>query len=124
MKPLVNQLLSLLIVGLLLASTGVFAQSIPGLDSVTGGATAKRLRELSSQLNLTADQKSKIRPILATEAPKLKALQDDKSLTPTQRTSKRNAILSGTMEQIKPLLNPDQLLKLAKMKSGAVKKHA
>jgi len=44
-----------------------------------------RLEEISKQLNLTDDQKAKLKPILQDEAQQMKTLHEDTSLTHEQK---------------------------------------
>src|SRR5215831_3078127 len=63
-------------------------------------AAAQRLKDLSKELNLTDAQKDKIRPILQEEAPKVKALRDDTTLTRQEKAEKLRAIHDETSAQI------------------------
>ena len=82
----------------------------------------ERLAEISSQLNLTEDQKEKIKPILMEEAPKLKALKADTSLSRRKRFQKLRAIMDETSASLKEILTSDQLKTLQKMRDDAVRK--
>ena len=73
---------------------------------------ADRLERMSRYLDLTEEQKTKIKPILEDESAKIKALRDDQSITSRQqKRDKMREIRVGTFEQIKPLLTADQLKK-------------
>jgi hypothetical protein len=50
-----------------------------------GGDGAKRLAELKEKLGLSEEQVAKLRPLLAEEGPKLRALREDKNLTPEEK---------------------------------------
>jgi hypothetical protein len=82
----------------------------------------ERLQEISAKINLTEDQKEKIKPILMTEAPKLKALRDDSSLTRRKRFQKLRAIMDETSASLKPILTADQFKTLQRMRDDAVRK--
>ena len=82
----------------------------------------ERLQEISTQINLTEDQKEKIKPVLLKEAPKLKALQDDASLTRRKRFQGLRVIMDETSATLKPILTIDQLKTLQKMRDDAVRK--
>jgi Spy/CpxP family protein refolding chaperone len=71
----------------------------------------ERLKRMSETLNLTDEQKGKIRPILQSEADQLKALREDKSLAPEQRRAKRREISQATNKQIREVLTPEQRAK-------------
>ena len=69
---------------------------------------AKKLEALAKQLNLTADQKAKLLPVLADDAPKLKAVKDDTTLTGLQKLQKIRAIHAESDPKVKAILTPDQ----------------
>ena len=69
---------------------------------------AKKVEALAKQLNLTADQKEKLLPVLADEAPKLKAVKDDTTLTGLQKLQKIRAIHAETDPKVKAILTPTQ----------------
>ena len=84
---------------------------------------AARLDRMSGALNLTDEQKMKIKPVLEGEAGKMKALHDDTSLTRQQKRDKARAMHAGTYEQIKPILTPEQQKKHEEMvKQGGKKR--
>lgn len=71
---------------------------------------------LAEKLALTPDQQTKIKPILEEEFKAIKAIMDDKSLDREARRTKIDEIRKAHREQIKPLLNPEQLKKLEELK--------
>lgn len=76
-----------------------------------GGAamdTQQRLDRLSKRLNLSDDQKAKIKPILDDEQKQMKALHDDTATTRQDKTAKMKDLHQNTLSQIRPLLNADQ----------------
>ena len=83
---------------------------------------AERLQEISTQINLTEDQKEEIKPVLMREAPKLRALQDDTTLTRRKQFQGLRAIMNETTDSLKPILTDDQLKALQKMRDDAVRK--
>jgi periplasmic protein CpxP/Spy len=113
--------------GALLVSAGVFAQ-----DQASGAASQDqqqkgqkwgghdhkmadpqaRLDRMSKKLNLTDDQKAKIKPILDNEAQQMKALKSDTSTAKQERRAKAMEIRKSSMDQIRPMLNSDQQAKL------------
>ena len=70
-----------------------------------------RLKRMSERLNLTDEQKEKIRPILQSEADQLKTLREDKSLSPEQGREKVRQIRQATNKQIREILTPEQKAK-------------
>jgi len=80
----------------------------PRRRQMQGDQAEKRLRHLSKRLNLTDDQKEKLRPILQDEANQIKAVDDDTSLTPQQRHRKEKEIHVATRSQMDGILTDDQ----------------
>ncbi|MGB9106639.1 MAG: hypothetical protein WCC59_17940 [Terriglobales bacterium] len=76
----------------------------------------QHLDHLSRMLNLTDDQKAKIKPILETESTQMQSLHQDTSLSLQDRHTKMSGIHENTMSQIRSVLTPDQLAKLDSMK--------
>jgi protein CpxP len=68
----------------------------------------ERLQRMSERLNLTDEQKEKIRPLLQDEEKQLQALRADTSLSPEQRREKRRQINQATRKQIGEILTPEQ----------------
>jgi protein CpxP len=66
-------------------------------------------------LNLTDDQKSKLRPIIADENQQMEALRNDTSMTQAQKVDKANQIRAQASPKIKAVLTPEQLQKLAQL---------
>ena len=64
-------------------------------------------------LNLTDEQKAKLRPILAEENQQLETLRSDSSMTQEQKMSKANEIRQTASPKIRAVLTPEQLQKLA-----------
>ena len=94
-------------------SVAGFAWAQPGADCPAGGGAAgwhghgggSPLDRLSETLNLTADQKAKVQPILDQAKPQLQAIHQD-------AMQKAKAVLDNATTQIRPLLNADQQTKL------------
>jgi periplasmic protein CpxP/Spy len=79
------------------------------------GTPQQRLEHLSTQLNLTDDQKAKIKPILEDEDAKMKALWQDTSTQPEDKRGKFMAIHQTSNDQIKSVLTDEQQKKFADM---------
>ena len=75
-----------------------------------------KLEQIAQYLNLTAQQKDKILPILADEAPKVRAIKDDSSFSKTQRAQRIKAIHQQNDPQMKAILSPEQYKKLQAMR--------
>jgi Spy/CpxP family protein refolding chaperone len=108
---------------LLLALTGVrmFAQtdSTSASDPAMKAKVQQRLQRMSSELNLTDEQKQKIQPILQSELQQAKSVKDDTSLSPDQKKAKMTDIRQSMRSEIAPILTPEQKVKLAAMKDEA-----
>ena len=69
------------------------------------------LEKLPERLNLTADQKTKVQPILDQAKPQIQAIHQE-------AMQKMKTVMDNTMAQIRPLLTPEQQQKLDTMQSG------
>ena len=78
-----------------------------------------RLQEMSKQLNLTDEQKLKLKPILEDELQQVRAVRDDSSLTKKQKFAKMKSIRDAHAPQINGVLTPEQQEKLKQMKQEA-----
>ncbi len=75
------------------------------------GTPEQRLERMSKQLNLTDDQKAKLKPILADEAAKMKDLRADTSVSREDRRTKMADIRKDIDAKIKGVLTADQYTK-------------
>src|SRR4029077_11803082 len=82
---------------------------------------AAKLQAISQQLNLTPEQKAKVLPILAEEAPKIQAIRNDNSLSKVQRIQQIKAIHRQTDPQMKAILSQEQYQKLQGIRQQAIK---
>lgn len=87
------------------------------------GSPEGHLQMLSERLNLTEDQKAKLKPILEDQAEQMRSLRSDTSLTPEQKAAKKKAIHETTHDQINAVLTPDQQEKFKEMKHEGMEKH-
>lgn len=76
----------------------------------------ERLQHLSSELNLTEDQKAKIRPILQNEVSQIKTVHADTSMSAGDKEARIKDIHTSAKSQINEILTPDQQKKLAAMR--------
>jgi periplasmic protein CpxP/Spy len=81
------------------------------------GQHASRLEWLSKELNLTDEQKTKLKPILEDEGKQMHALRDDTSLTQDQKHEKMKQLHETTDSKINDILTPDQQKKFADLKA-------
>jgi len=69
---------------------------------------AQKLQELSQTLNLSAQQKGQLLPILEQEGPKLEAIKNNPNLTGREKAMQLRAIHQQTDPQVKGILSPQQ----------------
>lgn len=86
-------------------------------DAATQAKVQQKLQRLSSELNLTEDQKTKIKPILQNEMAQAKTVRDDTSLSSDAKQAKMQEIHASVKQQMNEILTPDQQQKLAAMKA-------
>ena len=77
------------------------------LPAATSSAQNKaaKVQAIAQQLDLTPQQKGKILPILADEAPKVEAIKNDNSLSKVQKMQQIRAIHQQTDPQMKAILS-------------------
>jgi Spy/CpxP family protein refolding chaperone len=80
------------------------------------GQHANHLEWLSKELNLTDEQKTKVKPILDEQTKQMHATQEDSSLTQEQKRDKMKQIHQTTHSQINEILTPEQQKKFAELK--------
>jgi Spy/CpxP family protein refolding chaperone len=95
-------------------------QSIPSesVPTTTGGwpTPEEAVTRMSSKLNLTDDQKSKITPIIADRQTQMRALMADSSGRRLQKARKAKSIMSGSDKKIEAVLTGDQKKTYEQMK--------
>ncbi|HYK50810.1 MAG TPA: hypothetical protein VEU94_13875 [Terriglobales bacterium] len=118
--------LRMLAVAVLLAGFGAFAQDSTQTPPATnaeppattapkhmhGDQAEHRLKRLSKKLDLTDDQKEKMRPILEDESSQMKAVEGDSSLTSQQKHKKTREIRMASKSQMSAILTPEQKQKI------------
>lgn len=92
-----------LIAAISLAAFGVLKAQPPA--GMHGGFHMNPLEEMSNTLDLTADQKAKIQPIIDQAKPQLQAIHQD-------AMTKAKAVIDNSVAQIRPILTADQQTKL------------
>ncbi|PYX05943.1 MAG: hypothetical protein DMG88_19865 [Acidobacteria bacterium] len=95
------------------------AQSQAGSAGNTSQDRAQPQQEEDNPLNLTDEQKQKLRPIIANETQQMDAVRNDPSMTQEQKVTKVNQIRNEASPKIKAILTPEQLQKLADMQQKA-----
>src|SRR5262249_42864105 len=86
-------------------------------DATTQAKVQQKLQRLSSELNLTDDQKTRLKPILQSEVGQMKTVRDDTSLSSDAKQAKMQQIHTSATQQMNEILTPDQQQKLAAMKA-------
>ena len=90
-----------------------------GADTGTKARVEAKLQQMSSELNLTDEQKTQIKPVLQDEFTQLKGVKDDSSMSPAQKKAKASEIHQSAKSQISSFLTPEQQKKLAEMRETA-----
>jgi Spy/CpxP family protein refolding chaperone len=84
-----------------------------------------RLQAAVESLNLTDDQKPKVKDIFADAKSKRQAVFSDSSLTDDQKKAKMKELHEGTMAKLNEVLTPDQQTELkSKLEAAKAKKPA
>jgi Spy/CpxP family protein refolding chaperone len=86
----------------------------------SGQRQKAKLEEIAQYLNLTPQQKDKILPILGDEAPKVRAIKEDPSLSRMQRAQRIKALHQQNDPQMKAVLSPQQYQKLQAMRHKSI----
>jgi len=125
-------LLTLMVAGIVYAATpAAVAQDAGNSDQQApppGGAEergrsrarmdpARRVEMLAKQLNLTADQKTKVLDILKSNQANMDSVRDDSSLSPQDRHTKVMDIRKASNDQVRALLDSNQQKKFDEMQS-------
>jgi len=109
-----RNLLTVIAIGAIAAGGFAWAQSGPGGPHGQGGWHGHEggpLDHLSESLNLTADQKAKVQPIIDQAKPQMKAIHEE-------AMQKAKAVMDATTSQIRPILTADQQAKLDQMQKA------
>ena len=80
-----------------------------------------RFQEAVNELNLTDDQKAKLKPLFADAKSKRESIVSDSSLSSDQKKDKMKTLREDTMSKVNDVLTPDQRTQL-KEKLEAAKK--
>jgi periplasmic protein CpxP/Spy len=120
-------ILMLLAVGLTFAQTSQDSQA-PAPDKHAGmhhngESVDQHLQMLSEKLNLTDDQKAKVKPILQDQMQQMKAVHEDSSLSQEQKQAKMKSIHESSHDQINAVLTPEQQAKFKQMRQEHMEKH-
>lgn len=119
-------LLLVLATGLLLVGQDAAPQSPQTSQNAMGSAATSpdaHFQMLSEKLNLTDEQKTKLKPMFEQQGQQMKAVKDDTSLSPEQKKTKMKSIHESFSDQINAVLTPEQQTKFKEMKQEAMEKH-
>ncbi len=108
--------LAALVAGSLLAGTALQAQDAPKEKPAMHGRP--NAEQIAKELNLTDDQKAKVKTALEDQQTKMKALHEDKSLSSEDRKAKSKEIREATQAKMKEILTPEQWEKWQKMQAN------
>ena len=84
-----------------------------------GGGT-QALEQMAKQLKLTPQQKARLLPILAAEAPQIKAIKSDTSLSGIQKIERLRSLHMENDPQVRAILTPQQYQKLQDMRQKEI----
>jgi Spy/CpxP family protein refolding chaperone len=101
-------------------SIAMLALLAPASFAQKTGAMSKA-QAIAQQLNLTPQQKEKVLPILAAEAPKIQAIKSDNSLSRMQKMQQLRAIHQQSDPQMKAILTPQQYQKLQQIRLQTIR---
>ncbi len=73
-----------------------------------GGMIERRLENLTKQLNLTDEQKEKIRPLLRHEMERMREIRSNPGLTQSEARQRMETVRKNTREHIAEVLTPEQ----------------
>jgi len=112
--------------GLTFAQTSQDTQA-PAPENHAGHYTAEsvdqHLRMLSEKLNLTDDQKAKLKPILQDNMEQIKAVRENSSFSEEQKHAKLKSIHDSMHDQINAMLTPKQQAKFKQIRQEQMAKH-
>jgi len=86
-------------------------------DTEVAARVDARLQQLTTELGLSDDQKSQIKPILVDAARRLQAVKNDPQRSVSSKQGKMDEIHDSARGQIRQFLTPDQNKKLDAMKA-------
>lgn len=100
-----KKLLTVLAAGAIALGGFVISQAQAGLGPGCSHGHAFGLQEITDKLNLTAEQQTKVQPILDQTKPQIAAIHQE-------AMQKTRSVIDGALSQIRPLLTAQQQTKL------------
>jgi protein CpxP len=79
------------------------------------GARGDMMKKMAEELNLTDNQKEKLKPIMKEQGEKMKAVWDDAAASQDDKRAKMKEIRDAGATKIKAVLTPEQLPKFEAM---------
>lgn len=95
-----------------IAAMMVFALAAAAQQTSTMPSVDEHMKFLTTQLDLTADQQAKLRPIVQRMQESAEKVTEDESLTSDARHEKLKALHEKALKEARGYLNPDQQQKL------------
>jgi hypothetical protein len=117
-------LIAALAVGGLLVCTNLSSAQNADQGKKKGFSPQARVERLTTELNLTDDQKPKVLALFEADAKKYQELRDDSSMSREQRREKMTTIREESDKKLKGILKPDQWEKYQKQVEEFKKKAA
>jgi periplasmic protein CpxP/Spy len=105
----------------LMAAALCFGTFVLVAQTSSAQTKAAKLEAIAQQLNLTPQQKARVLPILADEAPKVQAIKNDNSLSKIQKVQQLKALHQQTDPQMKAILSPAQYQKLQAIRQQTIR---
>jgi Spy/CpxP family protein refolding chaperone len=108
--------LAAVVAGSLLAGTALLAQD--STNTPPAGAPGLRrpnAEQIAKQLDLSDDQKTKVKAALEEQQSKMKALREDASLSQEDKRAKAKELRESFIEKMKEILTPEQFEKWQKI---------
>ena len=103
-----NRIRKFAIGAVMLIALGAMAQQ----TTTTTPSVDDHLKWLSTQLNLSAEQQAKLRPIVQKMQDGMEKIRQDQSLTPEARHEKMQALHTEAVKEAQPYLSSEQQQKL------------
>jgi Spy/CpxP family protein refolding chaperone len=112
------------VTGIAVVVIGLFTLSLPAQAQDAGknkmkpgrGMMGRGNERLMKELNLTEEQKTKIKAIREEGQTKLQPIKDDAKLTMEQKKEKAQPIMKDTMKKIMDVLTPEQKAKMKELR--------
>lgn len=119
MKMTKTLALAALVAGSLLTGTTLQAQDTPagkppGIQGGPGMRGRPNIDQIAKELNLTDDQKTKLKAAMDDQMTKMKALRENTSLSAEDKRTKSKEIREEFQAKVKEILTPEQLEKWQK----------